>query len=103
VPNSEERSLRADSPEMAAMVDALRKRHGNRATRPIMRLHRLWLDYPAEPLQTALGLALQYGLLDLERIESLVLRHVAGDYFKLPFGDDDQPMDIQDKRNGDES
>ncbi len=97
---AEEQLLRADSHVMAAMVDALQKRHGNRATRPIMRLHRLWLDYPAEPLRTALGVALEYGLLDLERIESLVLRHVAGDYFKLPIGESDQSMDIRDKRNG---
>lgn len=103
VQSSEEHLLRVDSPEMAAMIDALQKRHANRATRPIMRLHRLWLEYPAEPLRTALGVALEYGLLDLERIESLVLRHVAGDYFKLPLGEDDQPMDIQDKRKGEES
>lgn len=100
--NPEEHLLRADSHVMAAMVDALLKRHGNRTTRLITRLHRLWLDYPAEPLRTALGIALEYGLLDLERIESLVLRHVAGDYFKLPLGED-QPMDIQDKRNGDKT
>lgn len=99
----EEHLLRADSPVMAAMVDALLKRHCNRVTRPLMRLHRLWLDYPAEPLRKALGVALEYGLLDLERIESLVLRHVAGDYFKLPLGEDDQCMNIQDKQDGDET
>ena len=38
---------------MAAMVDALQKRHGGRATRTLMRLHRFWLDYPEEPLRCA--------------------------------------------------
>lgn len=69
------------------MVDALQKRHGGRATRKLMRLHRLWLDYPGQPLRSALGLALEHGLFDLDRIETLVLRHVAGDFFRLPTPD----------------
>lgn len=90
-PSLEEQRLRADSPVMAAMVDALQRRHGGRVTRKLMRLHRLWLDYPAAPLQSALAVALQHGLFELERIETLVLRHVAGDYFRLPTGDDLDP------------
>lgn len=87
-PSAEEQRLRADSPVMAAMVDALQTRHGGRATRKLIRLHRLWLDYPAAPLQSALAVALEHGLFDLDRLETLVLRHVAGDYFQLPTGDD---------------
>jgi transposase len=98
----EEQRLRADSPIMAAMVDALQKRHGGRATRKLMRLHRLWLDYPSEPLQSALTVALEYGLLDLDRIEAIVLRHVAGDFFRLPVNNDDDKRD-DDEGNGDES
>jgi hypothetical protein len=75
---------------MAAMVDALQKRHGGRATRTLMRLHRIWLDYPTEPLRSALIVALEHGLFDLDRIETLVLRHVAGDFFRLPTGNDTQ-------------
>ena len=82
----EERRLRADSPVLAQMVDALRKRHGGRAIR---RLHRMWLDYPAEPLRRALAVALEHGLFDLERVERLVLRHIAGDFFQLRPPDDD--------------
>jgi hypothetical protein len=33
--------------------------------------------------------ALDHGLFDLERIEALVLQHVAGSYFRLPQGDED--------------
>jgi len=88
-PSPEEQRLRADSPVMTAMVDALQKRHGGRATRKLMRLHRLWLDYPEQPLRSALGLALEHGLFDLDRIETLVLRHVAGDFFRLPTPDSD--------------
>jgi transposase len=82
-PSPEETRLRADSPVMAAMVDALQKRHGGRATRKLMRLHRLWLDYPEEPLRSALAVAIEYGLHDIDRIETLVLRRVAGDFFRL--------------------
>lgn len=98
--SAEEQVLRADSAVMVAMIDALQKRHGNRMAWSISRLHRLWLDYPADPLRKALGVALEYGLVDLERIESLVLRQIAGDYFRLPMGDSDEAMNIHDKEHG---
>ncbi len=86
----EETRLRASSPTLTAMVEALKKRLGGRVTRPLLRLHRMWLDYPQGPLDEALRVALDHGLYDLERIEALVLRHVAGDFFRLPV-DDDEP------------
>jgi len=89
-PSPEEQRLRADSPVMLRMVEALQKRHGGRATRKLLRLHRFWLDYPEEPLRSGLAVALEHGLLDLDRIESLVLRRVAGDFFRLPTGDSDE-------------
>jgi transposase len=90
----EETRLVASSKPLAAMVEALKKRHGGRATRPLLRLHRLWLEYPQEPLDTALAVALDYGLLDLDRIETLVLRHVAGDFFRLPTLDEEDPKEV---------
>jgi transposase len=81
--------LRGSSPALCAMVEALKKRHGGRAKRPLLRLHRMWLDYPQAPLDSALRVALDHGLLDLERVEAIVLRHVAGDFFRLPTNEDD--------------
>jgi len=93
-PLEEEKLLRVASPTMAAMVEALKKRHGGRATRLLQRLHRMWLEYPQEPLDTALRVALEHGLFELQRIEALVLRHVAGDFFRLrPLDEDDDPKD----------
>jgi len=92
-PIEEERRLLVASPAMAAMVLALKKRHAGRATRPLQRLHRMWLEYPQEPLDKALRTALEHGLLDLHRVETLVLRYVAGDFFRLPPADDDEPKD----------
>ena len=69
---------------MAALVEAVRRKHGGRAVRPLQKLHRLWLDLPAEPLRKAIEHALAHGLVDVERIETIALRNVTGDYFRLP-------------------
>jgi len=88
-PSPEETRLSASSTALAEMVTALKKRHGGRAVRPLQRLHRMWMEYPPEPLNSALRVALDHGLLDLERVETLVLRHVAGDFFRIPRDPDD--------------
>ncbi|MCK5366508.1 MAG: IS21 family transposase [Gammaproteobacteria bacterium] len=80
----EEATLRASAPEFAALVEQLRTRHAGRAVRPIRRLHRLFLDYPTEPLRQVVAEALRYGLTDLERIERMLLRTLSGDFFRLP-------------------
>jgi len=50
-------------------------------------------DYPRAPLLDALRTALAYGLFDLERVERMILRQLAREYFQinpdLPDGDDD--------------
>ncbi len=83
-PLPEEKVLRAASPELGALVDALRARHGGRAARTIRRLHRLYVEYPTEAVVSAVQRALEYRLLDLGRIEKMVLKRVAGDFFRLP-------------------
>lgn len=91
-PLPEESVLRAAGPELAALVDLVRKRHAGRAVRPLRRLHRLFLDYPTEPLRRVVSQALAFGLTDVERIERMLLRELSGDFFQLPApppGDDD--------------
>ena len=83
----EELALSASSPAMAAMVGALKKRHAGRAVRALQRLRRMWLDYPQAPLDQALAVALAHGLFDL------VLRHVAGDFFRWPIIRDEEQDD----------
>ena len=89
-PLPEETVLRAAAPELGVLVDALRKRHGGRAARAIRQLNRIYLDYPTEPVVVAVGRALEFGLLDLSRIEQMVLRRIAGDFFRLPTQEDDE-------------
>lgn len=83
-PIAEEGPLRAAAPELGALVDALKKHHGGRAVRPIRRLHAMFVEYPTEPLVDGVRQALEYGLFDLERIERIVLRRIAGDFFRQP-------------------
>jgi hypothetical protein len=45
-------------------------------------------EYPREAVAKAVATALQYGLFDLERLERLILRTIAKDYFLLPGGPD---------------
>jgi hypothetical protein len=87
-PMPEEAALRQASPELDEMLSALKKRHAGRATRPIHKLHRMWLEYPTDAINKALRSALDHGLFELVRIERLILKNVAGDYFRLS-GDDD--------------
>ena len=56
---------------------------------------RLVDEYPREPLVAAVRTALYYGLYDLDRLESMVIRRVAQEYFELdlqtrPEGEDDE-------------
>lgn len=88
-PIAEEGPLRAAAPEFAILIEALKKRHGGRAVRPIRRLHTMFVEYPTEPLVAGVRQALEYGLLDLERIEVIVLRRIAGDFFRQPKEDSD--------------
>lgn len=89
-PLPEESALRAAAPEISVLVDRLRVHHGGRAVRPIRRLHRMFLDYPTESLVAGVRSALEYGLLDVERIERIVLKRISGDFFRQPTeGSDD--------------
>ena len=50
----------------------------------LKRLLALKRTYPAEPFLAAVTQALAYGLYDLSRLESLILKQVRGDFFQLP-------------------
>jgi transposase len=62
-------------------------RAGNR--RALRRLIEMQRTYPPGPFIAAIEQALRYGLFDLGRLEDLVLRQVAGDFFALKAGEDD--------------
>ena len=57
---------------------------------PIWQLLRLLQEYPREPFLAAVGEAARYGLYDLDRLERMILRRVARDYFLLGETDSDR-------------
>jgi len=92
-PPAEEGVLRAASPVLGELVDALKKRHGGHAMRTVRRLHKIYLDYPTEAVVEAISRALDFGLTDLGRIERMVLKLIGSNFFKLPLTDTDDPED----------
>ena len=49
----------------------------------LLQLLRLVREYPRQPLLAAIAEAARYGLYDLDRVERMILRRVARDYFLL--------------------
>ena len=79
----EETRLRQQVPEIVSYLEALKKYYSGRATLPLRRLLHLVEDYPRAPLLEAIATAAQYGLFDLERVENLILRKLAREYFLI--------------------
>jgi hypothetical protein len=98
-PPEEEELLRA-APELASYVAGLKRHLFGRGTLGLRRLLVLVRDYPREPLLAAVRTADHYGLYDLNRLERLVLRQIATDYFVL--GDDHQGSDDEEDDDDDE-
>lgn len=88
-PLPEEKVLKAHGPELASLVDEIKKRHKKQPGRAIKKLYRLFIDYPTDVLRSSISTALKYGLIDPERIERIVLRKIGKEFFRLPIEDDD--------------
>lgn len=78
----EEAELRRVFPEVLPYLVLIKKKA--RYSRDVRRLLRFVQDYPRAPLEKAVATALQYGLCDLDRLERLVLREIASDFFLIP-------------------
>lgn len=87
-PSHEEQVLRGLDPAFGPLVDGLKKRHGGRAMKAVRRLYRMYIDYPTPALLDVVRSVGSYGLIELARIEKLVLTHIAGEFFRLPVDDD---------------
>jgi transposase len=94
------RVARSPAPEAALLrghydildryVAALLSHAHGRGVRQLRRLIEMKRTYPAEPFLAAISQALNFGLFDLGRLEALILKKVAGDFFNLdPMDDDD--------------
>jgi transposase len=92
-PHPEERAIVETAPEIADYVTALKQRGHKVAGVALRQLLRLLREYPREPFLAAVREAARYGLYDLDRLERMILRCIARDYFLLdssnPTGDGD--------------
>jgi len=99
----EETALAGAEPVLAAYAAELKRRGTTRWTVALRRLWQMWRDYPRRPLLAAVREAAHYGLYDVDRLERMVLRKIAGDYFAPP-AQSDEPDDGEDgdEEDGDE-
>jgi len=82
-PHPEEQAILSAAPEIAAYVTALKQKGRKVVALALRQLLRLLKEYPREPFLAAVREAAQYGLYDLDRLERMILRRVARDYFLL--------------------
>jgi len=82
-PPAEHQTILQSAPELASYLTALQK-HGRQsfilALRQLLRMLR---DYPRHAVITAIDEAARYGLYDMDRLERMILRRVAREYFLL--------------------
>jgi hypothetical protein len=82
-PHPEEQAILHAAPELAGYVAALKQKGRKVVALALRQLLRLLKEYPREPFLAAVREAAQYGLYDLDRLERMILRRVARDYFLL--------------------
>jgi hypothetical protein len=79
----EEQALLEAAPEIAPYIAALKQKGRKVMTLVLRQLLRLLREYPREPFLAAVAEAARYGLYDLDRLERMILRRVARDYFLI--------------------
>jgi hypothetical protein len=82
-PPPEEQLILQTAPELADYLAALKKRGNRYLTIALRQLLRIVREYPRQPVVSAVSEAARYGLYDLDRLERMVLRRIARDYFRL--------------------
>jgi hypothetical protein len=82
-PHPEEQVIVAAAPEVALYVAALKQKGRKVVALALRQLLRLLREYPREPFLAAVREAARYGLYDLDRLERMILRRVARDYFLM--------------------
>jgi len=82
-PHPEEAQILKAVPEIAAYITALKQHSRKLVVLALRQLLRMVREYPREPLLAAVAEAARYGLYDLDRVERMILRQVARDYFLL--------------------
>ena len=79
----EERQLELALPGIASYVAALKKSGKKAPVFLLRRLLRMAREYPPAALRAAIEEAARYGLVDLDRLEKMVLARIASDFFRV--------------------
>jgi hypothetical protein len=82
-PRPEEKTLEQVVPGIADYVAAIKKSGRRYITIALRQLLRMAREYPREAFLSAVSEAAHYGLYDLDRLERMILRRIAKDYFQL--------------------
>jgi transposase len=90
-PHPEEALILKAVPEIAGYVAALKQHSRKMVVLALRQLLRMVREYPREPLLAAVAEAARYGLYDLDRVERMILRQVARDYFLLNNDPENEP------------
>ncbi|MEO5351040.1 MAG: IS21 family transposase [Magnetococcus sp. YQC-3] len=85
-PPTEEQLLLGINEFLDAYVAKVKENAPGRGVVRLRRLLNLKRTYPPEPFQAAIRSAHHYGLYDLDRLERMILKQVAGDIFALDVG-----------------
>jgi len=88
-PSREVEAVLAVAPELAGYVAALTRSGRRSPTLALRQLRRMVDEYPRAPLLAAIEEAGAFGLYDLARVERMVLRRIAHEYFTLQGGEHD--------------
>jgi transposase len=88
-PIQEEKIIAASYPELTGYVAALKKNGKKQVTLALRQLLRMAREYPQEPFMSAVEKAAHFGLYDLKRVEIMVIRRIATDFFRLKGDDND--------------
>lgn len=89
-PHPEEQAIMKAVPELTEYVAGLKQKGRKVVGVALRQLLRLVRDYPRPPLLAAVREASRYGLYDLDRLERMILRRVARDFFLLDDGSGNQ-------------
>jgi len=82
-PTKEELLLKGKDEALDRYIENLKKRSRGRGVLNLRRLLNLQRTYPHQPFMVAINKALDYGLYDLARLETIILENIAGDFFEL--------------------
>ena len=83
-----EKALLGKNDMLDAYIAEFKKHIRGRGIRPLTQLLHLQRTYPNDAFIAAVTRAHTYGLYDLARLEELILKHIAGDFFNLSLGEE---------------